>query len=329
MSFKVVTDSTCNLPVNIIEREDITIVPFYFYPADNSEEQMVCLDIENFNAKEYYDSIRNGKMYNTSQVVPQNYYDVISKLTEEGHDIIILTMSSGISGTFNSSMIAKSMLEEDYPERKIFCVDTLGAGGGQGLLTMKAAEYSRQGLTAEEAYDKLLIDVKKLYQLFTVDDLKHLHRTGRLSNVAALVGSVLQVKPLLIGNENGKIVSTEKMRGFGKAIRAMAEKYNSLAVDPTEQTVIIANADNVDGMENLVKLISETNPPKELIKVSFDPATGSHVGPGSLAIFFMGNEDVRKQQGPLTAIASKVQNAAETIPGKLEQLPFYKGKDKQ
>lgn len=313
MSFKVVTDSTCNIPASICKERDITIVPFFFYPTDDINNTMTCEDVDLFDAKEYYDTIRNGKMYNTSQVAPQTYYDVISPLAEAGNDVIVITMSSGISGTFNSGMIAKSMLEEEFPDRKFFILDSLGAGYGQGLLALKASEYNENGMDAETAYEALLTDVKKLYQLFTVDSLKHLQRTGRLSNVAAIVGSVLQIKPLLIGSEEGKIISTDKIRGQAKAIKAMADKYNELAVNPGEQVITIAHADNQEGMDALIKLINETNPPKQILTAAFEPATGSHVGPGALAIFFFGDEDVRKQKNALTSITSKISTLKDKI----------------
>lgn len=293
MSFKIVTDTSSNLPLSILEAKDVTQVPFSYYPKDDSDAITQCYDIENFDGKAYYDAIREGNLYNTSQVAPQIYFDHISKYAEEGFDVLYVGMSSGISGSYNSSMIALDMLEEAYPERTFIMLDTRAASLGEGIAVLKAAEFRDQGMTIEECHEALKKVCDSIYQIFTVDSLKHLQRTGRLSNAALIIGTVLNIKPVLRGNEFGQIINIEKARGTKKALKIMADKYNELVKNPGEQIVGIAHSDNIEDTNYLISLLNEKNPPKEILTVCYEPVTGTHVGPGTVALFFMGDEDVR------------------------------------
>ena len=295
MSFRIVTDTSCNLPSRILEPENITLVPFTFYPQGEEEKATYCLDIDTFDGKAYYDVIRGGKLYNTSQVAPQTFYDHISKFAENGEDVLYVGMSSGISGAYNSSLTAKKMLEEAFPDRKFLMLDTRAASLGEGILVLKAAEYRKQGMTINEAYEKLQKDAECVYQIFTVDSLRHLQRTGRLSGTAMVIGTMLNIKPILKGNPLGQIVNIEKALGNRKAIKAMADRYHALVKHPETQTVCIAHADNEADTAKLIDLINEKNPPKEILSICYEPVTGAHVGPGTVALFFMGDENVRNR----------------------------------
>lgn len=293
MSFKIVTDTSCNIPLKMLDGEDITIVPFTFYPAKNADDQRFCLDIDAFDGKSYYDEIRGGNLYNTSQVNPQQFYDAIAPLAKDGYDVLYVGMSSGISGAYNSSLTAKSMLEEDFPERKFYMLDTMAASFGEGISVFKAIEYRKQGMSIDECYNKLVELRPHVYQVFTVDNLTHLQRTGRLSNAAAIIGTVLNIKPLLKGNDKGQIINFAKVRGTKKAIQGLAEKYDELVRNPENQTVFIANSDAPEDSAYLIELLNKNNPPKEIVNVCYEPVTGAHVGPGTVALFFTGDEDVR------------------------------------
>lgn len=295
MSFKIFSDTSCNLPMSILSKGEVDVVPFSYYQKDNTEKIMQCFDIEQFEGKEYYDSIREGKMYNTSQVSPQVYFDSIAPYAEAGHDILHISMSSGISGSYNSSLIAKAMLEEAYPDRKFYMLDTRAASLGEGIVVLKAIEFKKLGMTIDKCYDALKKVCDCVYQIFTVDNLKHLQRTGRLSNAAAIIGTVLNIKPILKGNQQGQIINIEKARGRKNAIKALAEKYNSIVKEPEAQVVGIAHADNEPEVSYLVELLNEKNPPKEILTVCYEPVTGAHVGPGTVALFFLGDEDARSK----------------------------------
>lgn len=290
MSFAIVTDSTANLTAKQLEENNVIAIPFSYFLK---EQEYSCRDLDSFDDKQYYDAIRSGAKITTSQINPQRYIDSMRPLLEAGEDILFIGISSGISGAYASAVMAKEQLLEEFPERTIELIDSLCAGLGEGLLVLKAAKCRLNGMELQETAQRLLSVRERIYQVFIVDDLMHLKRTGRLSNMSAIVGSVLGIKPLLKGNENGRIIAFEKIRGRKKAIKAMAEKYFTLAQNPTHQTIGISHADCKEDAEYLASLIQEKLAPKEIILVKHEPATGSHIGPGALALFFEGDSDVR------------------------------------
>ena len=290
MSFAIFTDTSANIPSPVLARYDLGCIPFSFFY--NGEEH-TSLDTESFDYNGYYEMISKGVDVTTSQINPQRFVDNFEPVLKEGRDILFVSMSSGISSSFNSSTIAAAQLKEAYPERTILLIDTYGASLGEGLLAMRASDCRAKGMTLQETYDYIIALRDRFYQVFTVDNLMHLRRSGRISNITAVVGTVLNIKPLLKGDETGHIVSFSKVRGRKSSIEALAEKYNSYAVNPCEQIVGIAHAGCLEDAEYLAKLLKEKNPPKEILLVDYEPVTGSHVGPGALALFFESFEGVR------------------------------------
>ncbi len=293
MSFKIVTDTSSNLPLERLTKYGVDIVPFSYYPKDNEAALKQCTDIGSFDGKAYYDSIRKGTLYNTSQISPQTFYDHIAPFARAGEDVLFISMSSGISGSYNSSLIAKNMLEEEFPDRTFIMFDTMAASLGEGISVLKAIEWREQGLSINDCHEKLSALRDCVYQIFTVEDLRHLQRTGRLSNAAMLLGMVLHIQPILKGNERGQIINIAKVRGKKQAIQALADKYISLVKDPEEQIIGIAHSDNQEGADLLKELICAKKPPKEVLTVCYEPVTGAHVGPGTIALFFIGDSGVR------------------------------------
>ena len=220
MSYAIVTDSTANLSAKQLEENNVIAIPFPYF-LNNQEYKYQ--DLESFDAKQYYDAIRSGAKVTTSQINPQGYIDIMQSILESGEDILFIGIASGISGAYASAEMARKQLLEDFPERRIELIDSKGAGLGEGLLVLKAAKCRLNGMELQETAERMRLVRERIYQVFIVDDLAHLRRTGRLSNVSAIVGSVLGIKPLLKGNENGKIVAFEKIRGRKKAIKALAE----------------------------------------------------------------------------------------------------------
>lgn len=290
MSFSVLTDTTANLDSGLAKKFDIGVLPFSYFVRG---QEYHCLDTDSFRCKEYYDEIRKGVEVTTAQINPQKYMDFIEPLLKEGKDILFVGLSSGISGSFASAEMAKKELLESYPERRIELIDSLGASLGEGLLALRAAKCRDNGMSLEETTQRILKLRSRMYQVFIVDDFMHLRRTGRLSNVSALVGYILGIKPLLKGNEEGKIVAFGKIRGRKQAIRAMAEKYIALVQNASAQTVGISHADCEEDALYLMELLKNNLPPKEFLVVQHEPVTGSHIGPGSLALYFEGDENVR------------------------------------
>lgn len=290
MSFNVVTDTSANLETALLKELNISVLPFKYHALGNT---YTCLDTAAFDGDAFYDKIRDGMEVTTSQISPYDYIEFFKPILEAGEDILFISMSSGISGSFNSSQIAANELMEEYPARRILCVDTLGASLGEGLIAVAAAHMRDAGKTLQETADASEHMARRMCQIFTVDDLLHLRRGGRLSNLSAIVGTVLQIKPLLKGNEFGQIVAFAKLRGRKRAIEAIAKRYDELVADPETQTVGIAQAGCREDAAYLASLLAKNRPPREIMLVEYEPVTGSHVGPGALALFFVGPDNAR------------------------------------
>ena len=295
MSFAIVTDTSANLPYALLRRHGVEEVPFSYLIEGTAFR---CLDIEAFDGARYYDAIRKGVAVTTSQINPQRYTECFAPLLADGQDILYVGMSSGISGSYSSAELAVRELRERFPQSAVRLVDTYSASLGEGLLVLKAIAYRDEGLSLDATADKLLSLRRNMCQIFTVDDLMHLRKSGRISNIAAVAGTVLSIKPLLKGDETGHIVSFGKAIGRKRAIQTLAAKYEALAVHPEEQTIGIAHADCEQDAARLAALLLEKRPPKDILTVCYEPVTGAHVGPGALALFFLGDERVRSLGEP-------------------------------
>ena len=292
MRFVAITDTSGNLPNEQVQQADLQDIALAY--CINGKEY-TRLDSDKFCGEAFYAQIKDGMKVTTSQISPQQYSDFFEPWLQQGQDVVFVCMSSGISGSCNSARIGAQMLLEQYPERQIEVVDTLGASLGEGLVALEAARLRDEGLGAKEAAAQLRDLVQRMFNVFTVDDLLHLRRGGRLSTVAAIVGMVLNIQPLLKGNEEGKIVSFAKVRGRKKSIEELAARYDKLVVEPEKQTVGIAQAGCREDAAYLAELLNRNRPPKEILTVEYEPVTGSHVGPGALALFFVSHDKVRSE----------------------------------
>ena len=288
--FQILTDTSANLDTAVLQQRNIHVIPFHFYVDGQSH---FCENTAKFDGKAFYDAIRAGARSTTSQISPQAYIDEMTPMLAAGDDVLFVSMSSGISGSFASSQVAAQHLSAEFPQRTIRLVDTRGASLGEGLLALRAADMRDAGADIDETADAIFALHRNMCQIFTVEDLKYLRATGRVSGAAALVGSILQIKPLLKGDDEGKIVCFSKLRGRKRSIQAMSERYDELVKDAEAQTVGIAHADCPEDAEMLAALLRRNHPPKEIMTVVYEPVTGSHVGPGALALFFLGDETAR------------------------------------
>ena len=290
MSFVVMTDTSGNLPNQYILDNSLEVIPFSYF-IDGKEYNTI--KDPDFNAEDYYARIKRGMKVTTSQIPPQQYADFFETALRRDQDVIFICMSSGISGSCNSARIAAQMMMEAYPGRIVEVIDTRGASLGEGIISLYAADLRKRGYSTGDAIRELYEHVERMFNVFTVDDLMHLRRGGRLSNLSAVVGTVLQIKPLLKGNEDGKIVAFHKVRGRKRSIETLAEYYDQLVVAPEKQIVGIAQAACREDAALLADLLRRNKPPKEILNVEYEPVTGSHVGPGALALFFESREGVR------------------------------------
>lgn len=290
MSYCIFTDTSANLPTDLTEAKGITVVPFSY--CLNGEEFM-CTDTRSFDGADFYGAIRKHASVSTSQINPFRYEEYMEPVLQAGSDILYIGMSSGISGSFASASVAIEQLRAKYPERDIRAVDTLSASLGEGIVVLKAVEYLESGMDIDEAEKRLNELSRKVCQIFIVDDLMHLRRTGRLSNAVALAGAVLQIKPMLKGNEKGQIVCIKKERGRRRAIESLVKVYENYIKNADEQIVGISHADCAEDAEYLASRLREVAAPKEILTVCYEPVTGSHVGPDTLALFFVGRDGFR------------------------------------
>ena len=269
------------------------MIPFSFY-IDGQETR--CTDTEQFDTKAFYDGMRRGTPVTTSQLTPQRYLDCFAPLLAAGRDILFVGMSSGVSGSYASARMAAAQLQEEFPQRKLRLVDTLSASLGEGLQVLKAAEYRAAGIDLDTAADRLLEERHRMCQVFTVEDLRYLRRSGRISNLKAAVGTVLQIKPMLKGDPQGQIVCFAQVRGRKKSIEVLAEQYDRYIEDAENETVAIVHADCPQEAEELARLLQRNHPPRKILTACYEPMTGSHVGPGALALFFYGKASFRPAQ---------------------------------
>lgn len=281
---KLFTDTSGNLPVKLLKENNISVIPFSY--TVNGEE--VPYDTEHdFDGKEFYDAMRAGADVKTSMVNMSDFCNAFEPYVANGDAVIYIGMSGGISGTANAAKLAVEELCEKYPSAKIAAIDTFGASLGEGFFALEAAKMVEQGEPFLKIVKKIELLRKNMCQFFTVDDLAYLRKNGRISGATAVVGTVLNIKPILRGNEIGQIVQYGKCRGSKKALEILADKYDELVLDKTS-TIGIAHADNVAGLEYLEARLYEKGFSGELLAVEYEPVTGSHVGPGTVALFFFG-----------------------------------------
>ena len=288
MSYQIFTDACSNLPNDLLRRLDINVLPCSYIM--DGVEGVYAGDMDSFDFHGYYDKLRGGSELKTSLINSHMFMTHFRPALEAGEDVVYVGLSSGVSGTLQAARIAAEELEEEFPDRTVYVVDSLGAALGPGLLACRAADLRTEGKSAGEAGAILDEEVKHLLQFFTVDDLNFLKRTGRVSGATAMIGSVLNIKPLLWGDPTGHIVALQKCRGRKKAIDAIVELYRKRAIDAESRRVGITHGDCPEEAELLAKRICEIAQPKELIVVPHEPFTGAHVGPGMLALFFFGDE---------------------------------------
>ena len=286
MSFAVFADGSANLPKSMLE--GISLLPCD-YTVDG-EPYTYWGDVDSFDAHPFYEGLRNGTVVRTTLLNTSLFLSRFAPILTQGIDIIYISMSSGISGTYNAARIAAQELMDLYSGRFVHIVDSLGCGFGNGLLAVRAAKLSREGVSAREAAAILDQEVPHTCQYFTVDDLNFLKNTGRVSGMSAKIGTVLNIKPILFGDKTGHIISCAKVRGRAKAIETLVKKYEEKCVRSGEQTICISHGDCLQDAELLASLVREITPEVPITICQHEPFSGAHVGPGMLGLFFRGTE---------------------------------------
>lgn len=284
----LITDSCADLPLRIYEELDIQVIPLSFLLEGQTYENRP--DESSMKFSDVYAKLRKGANIQTSAVNVEQFRQAFLPHLQAGKDILYMSFSSALSGTYNAGRIAAEELSQEFPNRTIRIVDTLGAALGQGLHVYLTGKKRLEGASLEEAA-AFAEDIKlKVIHWFTVDDLFFLKRGGRLSGATALVGSALGIKPILHVDNEGRLIKVSTVRGRRNSLKALAEKMAETVVDPQEQTAFIGHGDCLEDAQYLADLIKETCGVKDVLIDYVGPVIGAHSGPGTIALFYIGKE---------------------------------------
>ena len=283
MSYQIITDSCCDFPAHMYSQLGLGVVNLsVLYQGE------VCQTYSEDWLKALFAGLRNGETATTSAANPQLWRTAIEPVLQSGEDVLVLTFSSGLSATCQSAIMAAQELQEEYPQRKILVVDTLCASLGQGLLVWYACKKRDAGMSLEALAAWCEETRYHLCHWFTVDDLMYLKRGGRISAATALLGTMLQIKPVLHVDDAGHLINVSKVRGRKASIDSLAAKMGQLALPGENDTVFICHGDCQADADYLAAQVKEKYGVKEVFTYYVGAVIGSHSGPGTLALFFLG-----------------------------------------
>lgn len=284
MGYKIITDSCCDFPEHMYQELDLTMVPL----SVDFRGQVCCHYTEQW-LKDMFDGLRAGEVAKTAAVNPETWASAMEPILAQGQDVLVLAFSSGLSTTYQSAVIAAEDLKEKYPDRTIHVVDTLCASLGQGLFVWYACKKRDEGMSLEELTAWCQENRFHLCHWFTVDDLMYLKRGGRVSAATALVGTMLNIKPVLHVDDEGHLINMGKVRGRKASIEAMVKKIDELGKNWNNETMFICHGDCIDDAKYLESLLRKRYGVKDVLIYYVGAVIGSHSGPGTLAVFFMGD----------------------------------------
>ncbi len=286
--FKILTDSCGDLSPALIAQLELDVFPMFFHLGGKDYQNYP--DDRELSNRVFYDNLRDGQVATTVAVNPAQWSELARPHLEAGKDILILAFSSGLSTTYQSACLAAEELREEFPDRNIEVVDSLCASMGEGLFCYHVARKRQSGATLEETKEYALSIRLKLCHWFTVDDLYFLKRGGRVSSTAALVGTMLQIKPVLHVDDEGHLIPVTKVRGRKAALNQLVKEMEATATDPENQTVFISHGDCIEDAQYVKKLIQEKLGTRNIILNPIGPVIGAHSGPGTVALFFLGSK---------------------------------------
>lgn len=287
MSYRITTDSTCDLPQSFYAERDISYVGLQFLLDGREYQESPDLTL---TSKAFYDELRAGRSSSTQQVNAFQFKEFVEPFLKAGEDVLHIAFSSGLSGTYASCVQGAEELREQYPDRKLIVVDSLAASMGEGLLVYYADENRRAGMSIEDNEKWLLDNRLHLCHWFTVDDLMHLHRGGRVSKASAIIGSMVGIKPVLHVDDDGHLILMSKSRGRQSSLQALVNKMKETAIgDVSEQMVFISHGDCQADAEKVADLLRQTLGVHKFMIHTIGAVIGSHSGPGTVALFFLGD----------------------------------------
>ena len=288
--YVLLTDSSADLTAGLVEELGVEVLPLSFHMGEKTYRNWP--DDREIDPHDFYDRLRGGEMATTSAVNVSDYTEAVEPLLQAGKDVLVVAFSSGLSATCNSARIAAQELSEQYPDRKIYVVDSLCASLGQGLLVWYAARMKAEGKSMEEVRDWLEENKLHLCHWFTVDDLHFLKRGGRISPATAVVGTMLSIKPVMHVDDEGRLIKVGTARGRNASLKALVDHMEETAIDPSAQTVFISHGDCLEDVNKVVEDVKRRFgiPAERFVINNVGPVIGAHSGPGTVALFFLGSK---------------------------------------
>lgn len=285
-NYIITTDTTTDLPEDYIKKHDLGIMSLTYTLEGTTYSKDNPLDVRLF-----YEKMRNGSMPTTSQVNPENAKNIFLPYLKDGYDILHIAFSSGLSGSYNSTRIAAEELSEEFPDRKITIIDSLAASLGEGLLVHKAVMLKEQGADLDTVADWVEQNKLHIVHNFTVDDLFHLHRGGRVSKATAILGTIINVKPILHVDDEGHLIALSKVRGRKKSLQALVDSMEKQmgAYRSQNDIVFISHGDSLADAQYVADLVKQRFGIESFLINYVGPTIGAHSGPGTIALFYMGD----------------------------------------
>lgn len=286
--YQIITDSTCDLSQKLVDQLGVTVIPMEFSIGTSSFHNYP--DERELSSHAFYERLRGGETSITNQITPVRFGEIFEPFLSAGTDILYIAFSSGLSATCGNAFLIAEELAQKYPERKIAVVDSLAASMGEGLLVYHAMQKKVAGASLEEVRDWLTANRGRLAHWFTVDDLNHLKRGGRVSGAAALVGTMLGIKPVLHVDRDGHLIPVEKVRGRRQSLDALVNHMEQKVEHPEEQMIFISHGDSFEDAVYVAEQVKEKFKIKAIEINPIGPVIGTHSGPGTVALFFLGKD---------------------------------------
>lgn len=287
MSYFITTDATCDFPKALPKFDNFAIIPMIY----NINDKEYGIESE-LSGKEFYDAVRSGVMPTTSLITSFFAEEFLRPILAGGNDVLHICFSSALSSTYQNLVTAVDNMQKEFPDRKIFLVDSKCACSGEALLVYYALKARDQGMDIEQNYNQTLARRDKLCHYFTPNDLFHLMRGGRVSKTAAIAGSLLQIKPVMYVNKDGKLSPIDKVKGRKKALAELVRHMSEKIIPEENEIIFISHADCEDDANFVKEKVIEKTGITNIVMEYIGPVVGSHTGQGTVALFFIGSDKV-------------------------------------
>ena len=283
MAIKIISDSGCNLTKELIDKYNIEIIPIFI--LEGEKEYLDNIDI---GSDKVLEDMKKGRVYKTAQITPEIFINRFRESTQKNETIIYISLSAGISGTYENAVLAKRIVESEYPNADISIIDSRAVSGGQGLMVLEAAKMVKENTDKENILNRIDFIIKHIEHIFTIDDIEYLYRGGRVSKSQKIMGGLLSIKPIL-WVEDGILKPLENIRGKNKVLKSMVEiiKRKKGSTDLKKQSIIIVHADNEESALKLEKMLKEEFGVEDVIINTIGSVIGAHTGPGTVGVFFL------------------------------------------